>query len=102
MARRVRFFQAQIAKEASISIRPLQDSVPLITVGPSAAQNIDELDLKLAEHENRLVQMNDSFQTLSTRARELQEARHVLRETAQFFDKVKLFSISISVALLTG
>lgn len=88
MARRVRFFQSQIEKEGNIPVRPLHDSVPLLTVGPSAAQTIDELDVKLSEHERRLVQMNDSYQTLSTRARELQEARHVLRETAQFFAKV--------------
>lgn len=88
MARRVRFFQAQIEKEGRIPIRPLHDSVPLLTVGPSAAQTLDELDVKLSEHESRLIQMNESYQTLSTRARELEEARYVLRETAQFFSKV--------------
>jgi V-type H+-transporting ATPase subunit a len=88
MARRVRFFQSQIEKEGTIPTRPLHDSVPLLTVGPSAAQSLDELDVKLNEHESRLIQMNETYQTLSTRARELQEARHVLRETAQFFAKV--------------
>lgn len=100
MGRRVRFLHAQIEKDGAIPIRPLHDSVPLLTVGPSAAQTIDELDLKLAEHESRLTQMNDSYQTLSTRARELQEARHVLRETAQFFDKVSRAMLAPKVVQL--
>ncbi|KAG1865274.1 V-type ATPase, V0 complex, 116kDa subunit family [Suillus subluteus] len=90
MARRVRFFESQIQKEKDVvPIRPLYDSAPLVTVGPSAAHNIDELDVTLAEHETRLVQMNDSYKTLSERTRELVEARHVLRETAVFFDKAE-------------
>ncbi|KAL1659387.1 V-type ATPase, V0 complex, 116kDa subunit family [Schizophyllum commune] len=87
MARRVRFFATQIQKERdNVPIRPLYDSAPLITVGPRAAQTIDELDVTLAEHESRLTKMNDSYQTLSDRTKELIEARHVLRETAVFFD----------------
>ncbi|KIM87414.1 hypothetical protein PILCRDRAFT_276058 [Piloderma croceum F 1598] len=90
MARRVRFFSTQIEKEKDvIPIRPLYDSAPLITVGPRAAQTIDDLDVTLAEHESRLQQMNDSYKTLSERTRELIEARHVLRETAVFFDKAQ-------------
>ena len=89
MARRVRFLDSQIEKQSNIHVRPLEDSVPLLTVGPSAAATVDELEVKLQEHEIRVQQMNESYQTLSTRARELAEARHVLRETAQFFDKVR-------------
>jgi len=88
MGRRVRFFQGQIDKEKEkIPIRPLYDSVPLVTVGPRAAQTIDELDTKFAEHETRLIEMNNNYQLLSQRLKELVEARHVLRETAVFFDK---------------
>ncbi|THG98053.1 hypothetical protein EW026_g4069 [Hermanssonia centrifuga] len=88
MARRARFFATQIEKETEkIPIRPLYDSAPLVTVGPRAAQTIDELDTKLAEHEVRLTQMNESYQLLCDRMKELVEARHVLRETAVFFDK---------------
>ncbi|KAJ7210453.1 V-type ATPase, V0 complex, 116kDa subunit family [Mycena pura] len=88
MARRVRFFATQIEKEKEeISIRPLYDSAPLITVGPRGPQTIDELDVTLAEHESRVIRMNESYQTLSERTKELIEARHVLRETAVFFDK---------------
>ncbi|RDB24228.1 V-type proton ATPase subunit a [Hypsizygus marmoreus] len=90
MARRVRFFSTQIQKEKDvIPIRPLYDSAPLITVGPRAAQTIDELDVTLAEHESRLIKMNESYQTLSERTRELVEARHVLRETAVFFERAQ-------------
>ena len=90
MARRVRFFAAQIEKEKEpITVRALYDSTPLLTVGPRGTQTIDELDVKLAEHEARLNQMNESYQNLSERARELVEARHVLRGTAVFFDRVR-------------
>jgi hypothetical protein len=94
MARRVRFFNAQIEKETAqyptspVPVRALGDSAPLASVGPRASQTRDELDVVLAEHESRLSQMNDSYATLSARQRELVEARHVLRETAVFFDRV--------------
>ncbi|KAG7453083.1 V0/A0 complex, 116-kDa subunit of ATPase [Guyanagaster necrorhizus] len=91
MARRVRFFSSQLAAEKDVvPIRPLYDSAPLITVGPRAAQTLDELDVTLSEHESRLIKMNDSYRTLSTRTRELVEARHVLRETAVFFEKAQV------------
>ena len=61
----------------------------MVTVGPRVQQTIDELDIKLTEHEKRLNQMNDSYSSLSERLRELIEARHVLRETAVFFNKVR-------------
>jgi V-type H+-transporting ATPase subunit a len=84
MARRVRFFAAQIAMEKDvISIRPFNECAPL------TAHSLDELDVTLSEHETRLLQMNESYQTLNDRTREFIEARHVLRETAVFFDKVR-------------
>ncbi|KAF7308230.1 V-type proton ATPase subunit a [Mycena chlorophos] len=90
MGRRVRFFSSQIEKEKDVvPIRPLYDSASLITVGPRGPQTIDELDVTLAEHESRLIAMNESYQTLSERTKELIEARHVLRETAVFFDKAQ-------------
>lgn len=89
MARRVRFFAGQIEKEKdAIPLRPLYDSAPLITVGPRAAQTMDELDTVLAEHETKLTRMNENYNTLTERLRQLVEARYVLRETAVFFDKV--------------
>lgn len=98
MARRVRFFTSQIEKERDmVPIRPLYDSAPLITVGPSAAHNLDELDITLAEHETRLLQMNESYKLLSERTKELLEARHVLRETAGFFEKASLLDGSLAL-----
>lgn len=98
LARRVRFFASQIEKEKDVvPIRPLYDSAPLITVGPSAAHTIDELDITLAEHETRLLHMNDSYKLLSERTKELVEARYVLRETAGFFEKASLLMEFVSV-----
>jgi V-type H+-transporting ATPase subunit a len=89
MARRVRFFATQIEKEPDVvPIRPLSESAPLLTTGPRAARTVDELEVTLAEHESRLTKMNDSYQNLSERTKELVEARHVLRETAVFFNRV--------------
>jgi len=84
-----------------VPIRPLYESAPLVAVGPRAAQTIDELDTTLAEHELRLATMNESYQTLSERTKELIEARHVLRETAVFFNQVRVF-LSVVVTLLVG
>ncbi|KAJ3869831.1 V-type ATPase, V0 complex, 116kDa subunit family [Lentinula novae-zelandiae] len=90
MGRRVRFFSTQIEQEKDVvPIRPLYDSAPLIAVGPRAPQAMDELDVTLAAHEQRLTQMNETYQKLSERTKELIEARHVLRETAVFFDKAQ-------------
>ena len=95
--------QDAIQKERdNVPIRPLYDSAPLITVGPRAAQTIDELDVTLAEHESRLTKMNDSYQTLSDRTKELIEARHVLRETAVFFDSVRNRREAVRVKALTS
>ena len=89
MARRVRFFESQIEKEKDvIPLRPLYESAPLTIVGPRAAQTMDEFNIALAEHETRLLQMNESYKVLSERTKELVEARHVLRETAAFFQRV--------------
>jgi len=92
MARRVRFFATQIEREPDlIPIRPLYDSAPLIAVGPRAAQTMDDLDVTLSEHESRLLEMNSAYEVLSERLAELIEARHVLRETAVFFNRVRVF-----------
>ncbi|EMD34353.1 hypothetical protein CERSUDRAFT_86474 [Gelatoporia subvermispora B] len=100
MARRVRFFSTQIEKEKDIvPIRPLYDSAPLVTVGPRAQQTMDELDTKLAEHEARLTQMNESYQLLSERMKELVEARHVLRETAVFFERASGYQSDVRTSL---
>ena len=89
VARRVKFFGKQILKEENEApTRPLCDSIPVQTTGPRAAQTFDELDLRLAAHEDRLVQLNDSYQVLNERSMELVEVMHVLKETAAFFESV--------------
>jgi V-type H+-transporting ATPase subunit a len=93
MARRVRFFVAQIERERDlVPVRPLYDSAPLIAVGPGAAQTMDDLDVTLSGHESRLLEMNSGYEMLSGRLAELIEARHVLRETAVFFQRVRASS----------
>jgi V-type H+-transporting ATPase subunit a len=103
MARRVRFFAAQIERERDVvPIRPLYDSAPLIAVGPRAAQTIDDLDVTLGEHESRLLEMNSAYELLSERLAELIEARHVLRETAVFFRRVRTSCDCHSFSVLTS
>ena len=100
MARRIRFFTNQLEKEKDpIRVRPLYESaLDIVTVGPRGPQTVDDLDVQLAEHEKRLAQMNDSYETLNERLRELIEARHVLMETAVFFQQVRSFCVMIVAA----
>lgn len=90
MERRLRLFQNQITSTSPpIGITPLSASTPFTSVGPRAPQAFDDLDVKLAEHEQRLGQINQSWETLGKRQRELEEAKCVLRETAGFFSQVR-------------
>jgi hypothetical protein len=98
MERRLRLFQNQITSTSPpIGITPLSASVPFTSVGPRAAQAFDDLDVKLAEHEQRVGQINQSWETLGKRQRELEEAKCVLRETAGFFNQVSIFRGFISI-----
>lgn len=49
---------------------------------------MDQLDRTLTELESRIQQMNSSQESLNRRYYELNELRHVLRETAVFFQVV--------------
>jgi len=51
-------------------------------------QELDDLEERLSEHENRLQQMNNSRENMERRSLELIELKHVLRETADFFQEV--------------
>ncbi|KAI6164183.1 V-type ATPase, V0 complex, 116kDa subunit family [Pisolithus thermaeus] len=90
MARRTRFFISQIEKKrirftfVPCPIRHLSLLLDLVL-----PVQLTELDEVLGEHEARLLQMNESYKTLSERTKELIEARYVLRETAVFFDKAE-------------
>jgi V-type H+-transporting ATPase subunit a len=58
------------------------------------AQEIDDLEESLKNHENRIVQMNSSFETLLQRNLQLTELRHVLKESSVFFEQVSCFIYS--------
>ncbi|GAA98242.1 uncharacterized protein L969DRAFT_85810 [Mixia osmundae IAM 14324] len=87
MERRLRFLTAQI-HESEIYIRPLTETMHLVQ-GRNSLQLVSELETILAERENRMSEMNESQETLQKRTMELEEARHVLRETAVFFSQAQ-------------
>src|SRR4051794_22187764 len=80
------FLEGQVRK-AEIPIRPLDSST--YYARSRTQQEIDELEERLNDHESRIQQMNTSLETLNKRYLELTELRHVLRETATFFDEVR-------------
>ncbi|KIM30944.1 hypothetical protein M408DRAFT_327857 [Serendipita vermifera MAFF 305830] len=108
MARRLRFFSTQISKANTtnpghpIPIRSLEDSPAISITGPRAQQMRDDLDNTLTEHEERLVQMNESYSTLRERERELLEAREVLRSTKGFFEKAATQTTEIRQSIDDG
>ncbi|KAL0573192.1 H(+)-transporting V0 sector ATPase subunit a [Marasmius crinis-equi] len=88
MARQIRFFYTQIRQEKEkMDITELEDTAPILTTGPLSPNTIDGLELILKEHEGRLIHMNENYQTLADRKRELTEAISVLRESAVFFEQ---------------
>lgn len=86
MARKIRFLETQTRK-AHIPIHPASSNS--YNARTRTQQEIDELEQRLADHEQRVQQMNISQETLNRRYLELTELRHVLRETAVFFDKAE-------------
>lgn len=83
--RRLNFLTSKI-EDNEINMRPYAETQYLLE-GRSGPQLIDELEPKLTEHEERVGQMSNSYETLMKRMSELEEARHVLRETATFFNQ---------------
>ncbi|KAF9347065.1 H(+)-transporting V0 sector ATPase subunit a [Mortierella sp. AD094] len=84
MERQLRFFTSQIEK-AEIPVRGSMPSSYLTRA--RSRQELDDLEERLSEHENRLLQMNNSHETMQRRFLELTELKHVLRETADFFEE---------------
>lgn len=82
MDRRIAYLQRALDKEA-IGVRPLSSAMPLLNAGEPMLLN--ELALRLREHEERVAQMNASYEALQQRLQQLEEARAVIRETAAFF-----------------
>ncbi|KAG0277784.1 H(+)-transporting V0 sector ATPase subunit a [Linnemannia gamsii] len=82
MERQLRFFTMQIEK-VGIHVRPSMPSSHLSRA--RSRQELDDLEERISEHENRLLQMNNSHETMQRRYLELTELKHVLRETSDFF-----------------
>lgn len=73
-------------------MRPLESALPFLNFSDASRRGplqTEELSNKLRDHEERIGQMNGSYETLQKRLLELEEARHVLRETAVFFDQAE-------------
>ncbi|KAG0300065.1 H(+)-transporting V0 sector ATPase subunit a [Linnemannia gamsii] len=82
MERQLRFFTSQIEK-AEIPVRTTLTNA--YSSRARSRQELDDLEERLSEHENRLLQMNNSHETMQRRYLELTELKHVLRETSDFF-----------------
>lgn len=83
--RQLRYFSSQMEK-ANITIRPSTEFGNILAA-PSSAE-IDELAERSESLEQRIVSLNDSYETLKKREMELTEWRWVLREAGGFFDRV--------------
>ena len=91
MDRVIRFLQGQMEAE-SVPVRPLESALPFVNGGMGAQRGpalVEELSSKLRQYESRLGDMNGSYEQLQRRLLELEEARHVLRETAIFFEQAE-------------
>lgn len=82
--RQLRYFRAQIDK-ASIPLKSSHD-FPNLLAAPSASE-IDELSERSEGLEQRILSLNESYETLKRREVELTEWRWVLREAGGFFDR---------------
>lgn len=74
-------------RKAGIEIPEFDPNVPYAQSRSQSA--IDGLDVTLQELEGRVMQMNSSQESLTKRYLELTELRHVLRETAGFFQEAE-------------
>ncbi|KAF1798153.1 V-type ATPase, V0 complex, 116kDa subunit family, partial [Mucor lusitanicus] len=86
MERQCRFFQAQLEK-SNIPYRAIEPDVHYSSA--RTAQEIDDLEESLKDHEGRITQMNNSYETLLHSNLQLAELRHVLKETSVFFEQAE-------------
>jgi V-type H+-transporting ATPase subunit a len=84
-------FMTTQCQKTSVKVRPADEYAAAYS-RPRTVQEIDELEQSLLEIEARLGQMNVSTDTLNKRFLELTELRHVLRETAFFFEEARWLS----------
>ncbi|PSS00543.1 V-type proton ATPase subunit A [Coniella lustricola] len=82
--RQLRYFYAQMEKSA-VPLRKLDLDTEILA--PPTTTEIDELAERSQGLENRVFQLNDSYETLKKREVELTEWRWVLREAGGFFDR---------------
>ncbi|KAI0025903.1 V-type ATPase, V0 complex, 116kDa subunit family [Xylariomycetidae sp. FL0641] len=82
--RQLRYFHAQMEK-SSIPLRKLD--LDNETLAAPTTTEIDELAERSQGLEQRIYQLNDSYETLKKREVELTEWRWVLREAGGFFDR---------------
>ncbi|KXJ89621.1 vacuolar ATP synthase 98 kDa subunit [Microdochium bolleyi] len=82
--RQLRYFHAQMDK-SSIPVRKFD--LDNETLPPPTTTEIDELAERSQSLEQRIFQLNDSYETLKKREVELTEWRWVLREAGGFFDR---------------
>lgn len=82
--RQLRYFYGQMEK-AGIPLRKLD--LDMETLAAPTNTEIDELAERSQGLENRVFQLNDSYETLKKREVELTEWRWVLREAGGFFDR---------------
>ena len=76
------------ADKTHVRLKPIDPAAPFARA--RTYQELTEMESQLSVHESRVVQMNNSKETLNKRFLELTELKHVLKETAVFFDEVKL------------
>ncbi|MBW0468651.1 hypothetical protein O181_008366 [Austropuccinia psidii MF-1] len=90
MTRRLTFFNSLLEAE-NIPVRCLRDSTSAHLLAPSAGSHyaavLDALNTELKDQETRLQTLNASYDSLRKRLGELEEAQHVLMETAVFFER---------------
>ena len=88
-------FALNQAVKAEVYVRQQDPSTPYSSTRSQV--EFDQLDVTLSELEGRILQMNSSQEALNRRFLELNELRHVLRETAAFFQVVGLFNHLLTV-----
>jgi V-type H+-transporting ATPase subunit a len=81
------FFETQIKKQ-KIRIRELPDDLDSSQTTAPSVHEIDVLRDTIQTNEQRLNSLLENKETLERRHAELIELRHVLRETAHFFEIV--------------
>jgi V-type H+-transporting ATPase subunit a len=80
--RQLRYLQSVIANQNKIMIA----HNPLLFLEPLSAENIEQLSYDLDVLENRVAQMETSYEDLLTRHGRLVEQKYVLKESRKFFD----------------